>query len=636
VTLTEALTILQRQPADGKLYEVWLACGHTPLYLEKLLAAEIQQCMPERRVVVRTGLFGDLAGTLESLRDGTEAQAAAVAIEWPDLDPRLGYRQLGGWGPAQEADLSGTVRGTCARIQAAIEALGSLPVAVSLPTLPPALAFHTAGWQAGAWQWEVEGALADFARSLARLSNVRISSRDRIDALSRADRRDLKADLLTGIPYPMAHASAIAQVLALLVQPPAPKKGLITDLDDTLWHGIVGEVGPEAVTWDLASHQQIHGLYQQLLRALAESGVLVAIASKNDPATVEQALKRPDLILTPDKVFPIEAHWQAKSSSVTRILETWNISADAVVFVDDSSLELAEVAAAHPGITCLEFPRPASSSGGASRARGAGPLSLKKTAAGSQPASPAVTNHYSQALALFEKLRDLFGKPHIAEEDAYRLESIRQAAEFQQITAERGSAPEELLASLNAQVTLDLSLSEDARVLELVNKTNQFNLNGTRHTDADWKRNLQQPEAFLAAVSYTDKFGPLGKIAVLQGRVERDELHIDTWVMSCRAFSRRVEHQCLAALFEQFEAQAAVLNFIATKKNGPLREFLEQLLSEPPKDGTVRIDRAAFTNQCPRLYHALQIANPALPVRGGVSAAGGSEEYAISNTSKHG
>lgn len=587
MTLTEALTILQRQPADGKPFEVWLACGHTPLYLEKLLAAEIQQHAPERRVVVRTGLFGDLAGTLESLRDGTEAQAVAVAVEWPDLDPRLGYRQLGGWGPAQEADLASTVRGTCSRIQAAIQSLGSLPVAVSLPTLPPALAFHTAGWQAGAWQWELEGALTDFARSLSKLSHVRIASRERMDALSTAERRDLKADLFTGIPYPMAHASAIAQVLALLVQPPAPKKGLITDLDDTLWHGIVGEVGADAVTWDLASHQQIHGLYQQLLRALAESGVLVGIASKNDPATVEQALQRPDLILTPDKVFPVEAHWQAKSSSVTRILETWNISADTVVFVDDSSMELAEVAAAHPGITCLEFPR----------------------------------GNYNQALALLEKLRDLFGKHHIAEEDAFRLQSIRQAAEFQEITAERGSAPEELLAGLNAQVTMDLALSGDARVLELVNKTNQFNLNGVRYTDADWKRSLEQPEAFLAAVSYTDKFGPLGKIAVLQGRLDREELHIDTWVMSCRAFSRRVEHQCLAALFEQFDARTAILNFVSTKKNGPLREFLEQLIGTPPSDGAVRIDRATFTDQCPRLYHALQLANA---------------EYAVSNSARHG
>ena len=119
-------------------------------------------------------------------------------------------------------------------------------------------------------------------------------------------------------------------------------------------------------------------------------------------------MRRPDLLLPPNNIFPIEAHWQAKSGSVDRILKTWNISADAVVFIDDSPMELAEVAAAHPGITCLEFPR----------------------------------GNAEKALALFHRLRDLFGKHHIAAEDAYRLESIRQAAEFQEISAERGSASE--------------------------------------------------------------------------------------------------------------------------------------------------------------------------------------------------
>ena len=141
--------------------------------------------------------------------------------------------------------------------------------------------------------------------------------------------------------------------MARLLAPPAPRKGIVTDLDDTLWSGLAGEIGPEGVSWDLASHSQLHGLYQKLLAALAEEGVLIGVASKNDPAVVERTFEREDLLLRADRIFPVEAHWGAKSGSIERILRTWNISADSVVFVDDSAMELAEVAAAHPGMECL-------------------------------------------------------------------------------------------------------------------------------------------------------------------------------------------------------------------------------------------------------------------------------------------
>ena len=172
-----------------------------------------------------------------------------------------------------------------------------------------------------------------------------------------SQRLDLKSDLAAGLPYSLAHADALAAALAQLLARETPKKGLITDLDDTLWNGIVGEVGPQGVNWDLASHQQIHGLYQKLLASFSEEGVLVAIASKNDPRVVEEALDREDMILKRRHVFPSEVHWKAKSGSVERILRTWNVGADSVVFVDDSPMELAEVAAAHPGIECILFPK---------------------------------------------------------------------------------------------------------------------------------------------------------------------------------------------------------------------------------------------------------------------------------------
>ena len=137
--------------------------------------------------------------------------------------------------------------------------------------------------------------------------------------------------------------------------------------------------------------------------------------------------------------------------------------------------------------------------------------------------------------------------------------------------------------------------ADDTRVLELVNKTNQFNLNGLRHTEAEWRRDLENPGAFVVAVSYKDKFGALGKIAVLKGARNNGEVEVSAWVMSCRAFSRRIEHRLLEILFERFETGEIRFQFEATPKNSPLREMFERFLDAPPENGF----SLSYSRHCP-------------------------------------
>jgi predicted enzyme involved in methoxymalonyl-ACP biosynthesis len=94
-------------------------------------------------------------------------------------------------------------------------------------------------------------------------------------------------------------------------------------------------------------------------------------------------------------------------------------------------------------------------------------------------------------------------------------------------------------------------------------------------------------------VSYKDKYGPLGKIAVLAGRVVGSVLTLDAWVMSCRAFSRRIEHRCLEELFARFSLKEIVGNFVPTAKNGPIQEFLTDVLGHEPQANCV-ISRGAY------------------------------------------
>jgi len=569
VKITDALKIMQEADAAAPPFRAVLACGFTPLHLQTFLAARLQQRQPGRRVTIQTGLYGDIPGTLAAIQP-KEVQAIAVVVEWPDLDPRLGYRGEGKWGLSATRELVSVAGLALDRIVIAVEAVpAEIPIAVLLPTLPPTPLFHVPEAAVAEIELELEQVTLEWGRRLAGRRNCFLVNRNRLAEESPPGSRfDLKSDLLKGLPYTISHADAVAEALARLLVPAAPKKGLISDLDDTLWFGIVGEIGSEGVSWDMAGHTQLHGLYQQLLSALAEEGVLIGIVSKNDPAIVKQAFARSDLRLRPEQVYPIEVSWNVKSAAVSRILQAWNIGADSVVFVDDSPMELAEVKEAHPGIECMLFPK----------------------------------DDYGAAYSMLRRLRDLFGKPRISDEDRIRLESIRSGAVFQSSQA-AGEASEVFLQRADAVLRTDWQAAEDPRALELVNKTNQFNLNGIRYTPAEWKQRVSRSGAWMMVVSYDDKFGPLGKIAVIQGREpENGVLCVENWVMSCRAFSRRIEHQCLKRLFDRYGVQQIAFDFQVTAKNGPSQDFFASFVGEKPASAFI-LTRAQFEKNCPPLYH---------------------------------
>jgi FkbH-like protein len=323
----------------------------------------------------------------------------------------------------------------------------------------------------------------------------------------------------------------------------------------------------------LTSHTQVHGLYQQLLRALAEQGVLIAVASKNNPEVVEAAFQRNDLLLPRQRVFPMEVNWKPKSESVARILRAWNVGADSFVFVDDSPMELAEVKAAFPQIECVLFS----------------------------------AKDYAGVESLLYSLRNSFAKKTITQEDGLRQESLRASEAFRDQTERAAPSYESFMRDAEAEVTLDfVSGAANPRSLELVNKTNQFNLNGIRYTPSDWHGSLQVPHSFVLTADYRDKYGPLGIIAVLKGRAEGKTVFVDTWVMSCRAFARRIEYQCMAVLYEKFGADQICFELAPTPRNQCLQEFFATFQGK--KTGApLQVSRDEFREKCPQLYHKVEI-----------------------------
>ena len=540
--LSEALDLANRPAQAGSPAKtVSLVCGFTPLHLVTFLQAYGRLRFAESGVAPAAGLYGDLLGNLK--RAASESAEIALVLEWSDLDPRLGFREFAGWTSAVLEDIASEVEYKLEQIASLLEsrAYDSL-VAILPPSLPLPPVGHTTGAQASWVELRLNTVLQQFLERAGDGKNVRVIRSAKLDTLSPSvNRLDVKGLWASGFPYTLTHADAVAKLIVEVLYPVTPKKGLITDLDNTLWKGIVGEIGVAAIKWDHASNAQAHALYAQMLASLAENGVLLAIASKNERELVEEALRRDDMLIRSHHFFPMEVNWGAKSASVERILEAWNISADSVVFVDDNPMELEEVQARYPETTCLLFP--------------------------SKPA---------EVLGLLEQLRDLFGKPSVGEEDRVRASSLRAAAEVRASGADFASP--EFLKRLAGTVTLQYSRdARHARALELINKTNQFNLNGIRYTQGEWIAHLGQPESFLATVRYTDKFGSLGEIAVITGLREGSTLHVKSWVMSCRAFSRAIENHTLERLFSHFEAAKLRFDFKPTERNTPTQDFFEQL-----------------------------------------------------------
>jgi FkbH-like protein len=552
--LIEALEILREdQPLAGETLVISLVCGFTPLHLETLLGAELRVLYSGVKIRIETGSYGDFLGNLQRLI-GSRASIAIAILEWPDLDARLGLRSLGDWTPGALEDISSDTTAMISRIERTMEHLASeMPIVVGLPTLPLLPISFTPAWQISAWESELRACLNSFGARIARIPGIRVLSPQELDRLSPLGGRfDPKSELLAGFPYRLPHAAILAELLSRLAKNQPPKKGLITDLDDTLWKGIVGEAGPENVHWDLDQHSQMHGLYQRFLQALSAEGILIAVASKNEIGLVEQVFREREPVLPLDSIFPMEVHWGPKAESVSRILHTWNINADSVVFVDDSAAELAQVKAAHPTLECIQFP----------------------------------VDDYGATYDFLWKLRNLFGKDMLLEEDTIRMESIRERHRVNTDMAAYTGSVEAFLEQAQGELVFDYGKQTvDRRALELLAKTNQFNLNGNRFTESTWRRHLDTPESFSILVSYKDKYGPLGKIALLGGRLREDRLLLDVWVMSCRAFSRQIEHHCLEELFSKYGIRDIVFDFQQTARNKPLQNFLQEVLLVYPEPG---------------------------------------------------
>jgi FkbH-like protein len=343
---------------------------------------------------------------------------------------------------------------------------------------------------------------------------------------------------------------ALADAVAGTVAPRC--KLVIVDLDNTLWGGNVGDDGCAGLDLDPAGSGRHFLRLQAFLAGLRNKGVVLAIASKNEPAAVKEAFaKRGEMMLRFDDFAAAEIHWEPKSLSVSRILDRLGFSTAGVVFLDDSPVERAEVQRRFPDIVAPELPDDP-----AQRV----PMLLR-------------TGLFDHRLVTNES-RD---RNRMYAENAQRETAQREAGDYQQFL--RG-----------LQMVMEAGAFEDARerVVELIHKTNQFNLTTRRYNWAEL--NAAVRDGFGRFYRLTDKFGDNGIISVVAVARDGDEdVRIDLWLMSCRVLGRKVEDAILADMVGRARALGArrlIGEYNATAKNALVRDLYPRLgFTEMSRDG---------------------------------------------------
>jgi FkbH-like protein len=306
------------------------------------------------------------------------------------------------------------------------------------------------------------------------------------------------------------YADHVARVVAAI----RGKSGkvLILDLDNTVWGGVIGDDGLDGIQIAQGDARgEAHLAVQRLALDLRQRGIVLAVSSKNTDEVARAPFeKHPEMLLKLDHIAVFQANWNDKATNIQAIAEELSLGLDAMVFLDDNPVERGLVRKLLPQVAVPELPE--------------------------EPA------YYARTLAAggyFEAV-------------AFASEDLKRAG-FYQDNARRASLQKQVggvdayLTSLEMSITFQpFDATGRARIVQLINKSNQYNLTTRRYTDPEVTEAENDASVFTLQVRLADIFGDNGMISVVICRPgEAGEWEIDTWLMSCRVLGRKVEHMVL-------------------------------------------------------------------------------------------
>jgi FkbH-like protein len=320
------------------------------------------------------------------------------------------------------------------------------------------------------------------------------------------------------------------------------RKLLVVDLDNTLWGGIVGDLGWENLR--LGGHDHIGEAFldfQRAIKTLRNRGVLLAIASKNEESIALEALtEHPEMLLRPEDFAASRINWKDKAANIAELAEELNLGLQSVVFIDDNALERARVREALPEVYVPEWPD-------------------DKTL-------------FASTLSEL----DCFDSAYVTAEDASRHAMYATEAQRKHSRAGFSSLEEWMLSSATVVKIEEFCDANRERVVQLLNKTNQMNLSTRRLSSQELQNWLQPDNRKLWAFRVSDRFGDSGLTGVLSLEILPGFANIVDFVLSCRVMGRDVERVMLACAAQHCAAlglEELRARYLPTAKNRPCLEF---------------------------------------------------------------
>jgi FkbH-like protein len=323
------------------------------------------------------------------------------------------------------------------------------------------------------------------------------------------------------------------------------KKVLVLDLDNTLWGGVIGDDGADGIAIGPGSTAgETFAEWQSYVKALGERGIVLAVCSKNSPEVAATGFGNPGSVLKREDFAAFECSWNDKAGGLRRIAKELNLGIDSFVFVDDNAAECELVRQELPDVAVVHL--------------------------GDDPGQ------------FIEKLDSghWFDLPHYTTEDLGRAAaySARAAA-----LAEQSQATDlgGFLGGLEMKGKLYRPEEADIpRVAQLEVKTNQFNVTTRRYSEAAIRDFLARNNAIVLAFRLADRLGDHGLVSTLIALQEDDTLRIDSWLMSCRVFSRSAEQFILRGLIELAQQRGATRlagEYLPTPKNDVVADLYDRM-----------------------------------------------------------
>jgi FkbH-like protein len=378
------------------------------------------------------------------------------------------------------------------------------------------------------------------------LDVARASQRDGIDAWFDVGRW-LQGKLEIAPQAAPLYGDLAARILAALWG--LSKKCLVLDLDNTLWGGVIGDDGLDGIVLGEGSAAgEAHLALQRYAKQLKNRGVILAVCSKNDAKIAEVAFRdHPEMVLRRSDIAAFQANWDDKAQNLKAIASRLNIGVDSLVFVDDNPVERARVRQSLPMVAVPEMPD-----------------------------DPA---HYVRSLAdagYFEAVA-------FTADDRSRAEQYAANAEREALLETAESMDDFLRGLKMSAVYGPFTAVDHARVVQLINKTNQFNTTTRRYAGHEIARVMEDPKAVTLQFRLLDRAGDNGLVSTMilrPTRADDEVLEIENWVMSCRVFGRELEFEAMNIAVDAARergVRALVADYIPTAKNDVISKLYPSL-----------------------------------------------------------